>query len=93
MEEGGGLETARSRRESDVSRGEIREHQEGEDAVSHCSRTEFQPRDISGREINSEKLSSCLRARGFIPHAYRRPDLSVRTDTRTRNRPDRLKNR
>ena len=86
MEEDGDAETARSLRQSDVSRGVARAHQQGENAVCQGSRIVFQSRDISDRESNREAPTS----RGFKPHAYRRPVLSGGTDPRKHNRPDRL---
>jgi len=66
MEEDGGPESwARSRRESDVSCGAARAHQQGEDAVWQGCRTEFQHRDFQVREFNREAAAGRLRTREF----------------------------
>jgi len=50
MEEDGGNPGASSRRESDISGGGARPHQQREDAICLTCQTEFQHGDIQGRE-------------------------------------------
>ena len=87
-EDGGSQRETPSRLETDVSRGAARAPQEGEDAVCQGCRTEFQHRDVQGRESNREAAANRLRARGFKRHAHRRPVLSGGTYPRTNNGPD-----
>jgi len=88
MEENAGSEMGtRSRRvsSSDVSRGVVRVHQQGEDAFRQGCRTDFQHRYFQGRESNREAASSRLRTRGSERHAYRCPVLMRGTDPHTNN--------
>jgi len=88
MEENGGPERdgSRSGRESNVSRGARRAHQQGENVICQGCLAEFQHRDIQGRESNREAAEEEDLNGTHIDGQFYREELTPRTH----NRPDRL---